>query len=520
MDSRLETSGYTYADNLAYAAPTRGQRTCATIVALSAVAIVAAVAPVANAPAIRLPAFPPAFGAAIALALVATVQIIATQYFATRYPPLGFLALAYATQATLVIVDKIVFPETFALDGTRDAGLQAAPIFYVGWHVAFVALLAIYLACRSRLGTSPTRILRANRRVTVVSVGTGLFVVGAAVAMIHNAQAPTLALRADRLAEIAYYFFAPANLCAAVALLICFVRVTRLRTFVDLWLAVTLLALLCEEVLTATLSGGRYSYGWYFARIEWLIASLAFPAALVAQMSKIIAGLATANRTLEVAGDTDALTRLLNRRGFDARFADGVFRCTSAGEPYALLVVDVDEFKRYNDAFGHPQGDVALQAVATVIARSISLQSDFAARIGGEEFAIGLPNTGSDGASVVAEHIRAAIGAANIAQYPGSPHGMLTVSIGVASTEVTGCIDHGDLLSRADEALYRAKRFGRDRTSVAPQSDGARRLATACPNPSATATACFGTRGCCGRTSSRMGSSRSRTSRSPSRSRS
>ncbi|MEJ7622496.1 MAG: diguanylate cyclase [Pyrinomonadaceae bacterium] len=152
---------------------------------------------------------------------------------------------------------------------------------------------------------------------------------------------------------------------------------------------------------------------------------------------------------------TDALTGLLNRRYMEARLTEEVKRSNRHGFPMSFMMLDVDNFKSYNDAFGHPAGDEALKIVSGVI-RDTLRGADVAARFGGEEFAILLPQTTGDEASTIAERIRRNIEHAKFA------HRRVTTSIGVASCSAALCVS-ADLISAADQALYEAKRSGRNR---------------------------------------------------------
>lgn len=470
MDFQLGERDRTYVDHLSYASPSRRQRTLAATIALAAIAVALAVAPWASTPASRNESFFAAFAAVALLAIVVTAQILAMQYVATRYPPLGFLALAYVAQGTLLAAQVLAFPRIFAPNGLFGALPQAASWLYVAWHLAFLIFFVGYLLFRNIDPGDRHAMTQANR---ALGRWVAVAVAGCAAAVIFAFRFSNLAPPITVGTQITTAFritIGPALLAVTLFLFIVLVRRTRLRTVVDLWLAVTLLTLACEVLLASVLGSSRFTYGWYFARLESLAALVAYPLVLVAQMNRIITGMATDNRSLEHASDTDALTGLYNRRGFDARFAAGVARCVAEGEPYALLVLDVDEFKRYNDTFGHPQGDAALEAVARAIAHGIARPNDLAARIGGEEFAIGLPSTGAAGALVVAEHLRASIAALALAQYAGCPTRILTASIGLATTADGGIKRHRELLARADRALYAAKHNGRNRTELAPQA--------------------------------------------------
>ena len=157
------------------------------------------------------------------------------------------------------------------------------------------------------------------------------------------------------------------------------------------------------------------------------------------------------------AARSDALTSLLNRRGFDERFAIELTRAKRRGERLSLLVGDLDRFKGLNDAWGHQEGDRALRVVGDAI-QATARESDAAARIGGEEFAVLLPDTDEQGAYLAAERLRSRVKEA-CADLPES----LTISIGVATFPQHG--REGDSLMRAaDQAVYMGKQLGRDRT--------------------------------------------------------
>ncbi|GGJ78167.1 sensor domain-containing diguanylate cyclase [Pseudomonas matsuisoli] len=178
--------------------------------------------------------------------------------------------------------------------------------------------------------------------------------------------------------------------------------------------------------------------------------------------------LAQANLTLEVIASEDALTRLANRRKFDETLDTAFRSLRSRDRPMALLLIDVDYFKRFNDGYGHPEGDEALKRVADVLRQSIRNDVDTAARYGGEEFALILPTANAESAPVVAERVRSGVEALRITN-EGSPYGTLTVSIGIAVLPSNHRLqDPKDLLLAADKALYAAKAEGRNR--IAHQS--------------------------------------------------
>lgn len=164
-----------------------------------------------------------------------------------------------------------------------------------------------------------------------------------------------------------------------------------------------------------------------------------------------------ANTVLTEASLTDALTGAHNRRGFDQRLADELERAARYKQPLSLLLMDVDLFKQHNDLFGHIAGDEVLKSVVRLLQSQVRA-TDTVARQGGDEFAVLLPNTGSESAIMMAERFRVAI---ERASWPGKP---VTVTVGAATLPPEST--HGArLLALADQALYEAKEAGRNRVS-------------------------------------------------------
>lgn len=157
----------------------------------------------------------------------------------------------------------------------------------------------------------------------------------------------------------------------------------------------------------------------------------------------------------------DALTNIPNRRHFDNRLSTEWEKAFREKTPVGMLMIDVDRFKDYNDTYGHLQGDKLLQAIVGIITQALKRPTDFAARWGGEEFAVLLPDTDSDGAFMVAERIREDIQRAVIPCSDGTGT-RITVSIGVDSEIPASGDASGSLIYGADEALYAAKEAGRN----------------------------------------------------------
>jgi diguanylate cyclase (GGDEF)-like protein len=191
------------------------------------------------------------------------------------------------------------------------------------------------------------------------------------------------------------------------------------------------------------------------ARTAALEASLAHNDALLAEVQ-------AKGQLLETQSREDSLTGVANRRHFDERLAAEIARAVRYGHPLALLLVDLDHFKRINDSAGHAAGDAVLRLAARTMAAN-ARANDFVARIGGEEFAVLLPEQDAAGAHAAAEHVRRSLSELDTAAI--APQLRVTASIGVAMlAEGEG---RDALLRRADAALYAAKNAGRDRVVAA-----------------------------------------------------
>ncbi|NBN62238.1 diguanylate cyclase [Microvirga tunisiensis] len=158
---------------------------------------------------------------------------------------------------------------------------------------------------------------------------------------------------------------------------------------------------------------------------------------------------------------TDDLTTLNNRRHFDMMIEKAIRSAADSGEPFALLLTDIDHFKKFNDTYGHQTGDQVLRLVALAVKQNVKGQ-DCACRYGGEEFAIILPNTGIAAASEIAESIRKAVYSKELVKRStGENLGRITMSIGVS--EYRSGDTSQTVIARADLALYAAKHEGRNR---------------------------------------------------------
>ncbi|HEX9671003.1 MAG TPA: diguanylate cyclase, partial [Thermoanaerobaculia bacterium] len=174
-----------------------------------------------------------------------------------------------------------------------------------------------------------------------------------------------------------------------------------------------------------------------------------------------------ANAGLQLLSALDGLTGIANRRRFEEVLDLEWRRASRAGLPLAIAMVDIDHFKRYNDAQGHQRGDDCLVRVAHALAGSLHRAGDFVARYGGEEFVVVLPGSDEEQAVAYAETLRRGIEALAIPHADSAPAGVVTVSAGVAAAVPEPGAPPAALVEAADRALYAAKRGGRNRVERA-----------------------------------------------------
>ena len=220
----------------------------------------------------------------------------------------------------------------------------------------------------------------------------------------------------------------------------------------------------CTLVLLSTTVFTLYSTYWleHEERANWLLQE---------QERHLVEALGRANRRLDHMSRFDALTDLANRRHFDEFLQQLWARARRGGQAIALLMMDVDHFKAYNDHYGHPKGDACLRKVAETLKRQLRRPGDLVARFGGEEFIAVLHNATPPLALAAAERVRASVEQLRLphAAAPGTGQ-QVTISIGVACLGPRGQDGAlADLLAASDAALYQAKARGRNRVAFSAQ---------------------------------------------------
>jgi len=440
-----------------------GQRRLAFVVAAAILLVALATLPWARVPGPVIAPFLPSYITAVLLLDLITALLFLLQYRQQGRIATLVLACAYLYTACIVIPHILAFPGVFAPSGLLGAGTQSAVWLWVFWHGGFPALLLCYCVLRSRelqAGTSP----RQLKQRMALAIGATLMLVTtlAALATLGHDLLPVIIRRDDYLLLVTSGV-GPAVFLLNLSALVFLWRVTRGRTVTQLWLLIAALASLLDVTVTLA-AGARYSLGWYVARMNSLFCASAVLGAFIFGYYRLQIRLATANGRLAEMADTDALTGIGNRRSFDRRLNDEWIRAARSGQSLGLLLIDIDHFKAYNDNYGHQAGDACLQRVAQALRTSLRRPGDYAARYGGEELVVIIPDAGREGTLHVAETARHAIESLGI-EHRGSSHGRVTASIGIAVMSADRKRPVADLVAAADAALYAAKGAGRNRVN-------------------------------------------------------
>ncbi|NPT55940.1 GGDEF domain-containing protein [Paraburkholderia elongata] len=391
--------------------------------------------------------------------------LLGARFTVTPQPMLGALGGAYAFTAITVALQLLMFPGVFTRTGLFGAGPQSAAWMWVFWHAGFPLLVILAALTRDRFPSKPIELPDIDRWAwaligvpIVLAAALGILAIHANLSTPFHTAPETNALSGGRTGFV---------ICSLDVLAIVVVLLKgRLRTVLDLWVTIALLASFADACLNL-LSMDQFTLGWYVARVFSMLAPGVLVCVLVWEVTVLYRELSEAHASLLLTSTHDALTRVYNRSYFNDQFRREFDRAARNGQSLSLVMVDVDNFKDYNDAFGHLRGDVCLSAIAKALAGTARRSSDFVARYGGEEFALVLPDTGSEEALVIAEQARLAV--MQLGMTAPIPGGQVTVSAGCATNEPNTLSTPNALVQAADAALYDAKRAGRNRVqSVTP----------------------------------------------------
>jgi diguanylate cyclase (GGDEF)-like protein len=455
------------AEHPAGASASAQERLAAIVAAFSLIAVGLAALRFRLVPIGEVPGLLPCITAAGLVALLVSCAILRNQYRASGFAPFAFLAVAYGVCAALIVSYLLTFPGIFSPTGF-GLGPQVATWLWVGWHSAFILLVGVYVCADVYFTRQATNQLHAEKIVSLYSLSVmALAALSVEALFLYHDQLPILATRTGY-TSVFHSVVEQLLIYSAAAVLAALLLASRLRNTIHLWLAAVLVAFIIDIVVSGEMVQRIYTLSWVIGLGQAMAWQCLFLAIQLQDSSEQLAAFANDKRELIEETLRDALTGLYNRRGFDVLFDEAMRQSRRAHTALAILVLDLDHFKSYNDHFGHIAGDEALRAVAKTIGSIANRSTDVCCRVGGEEFAVVLRMTDDASAMTVAERIRSSIMRLHIPHAPSVPLPSVTVSIGVAATDGKSSVSPKALYEMADNALYRAKRLGRNRIAVAP----------------------------------------------------
>jgi diguanylate cyclase (GGDEF)-like protein len=417
---------------------------------------------------VSYPVLSAVLGISIVMLLLAGV-LLWSQARVTASVPLLVLAAFYAATALLMTPYLLLYHGLWPpLSAWIAASPQASLWLWFEWHLVFaLSPIGYLLARRSAVRGDRAAFARVYPGATVTMIAVPMALAAPAIwiwdlprALDHGALTP-----------VSWGFVATIVTVSIVAIASLFGK-NRFRSMLDVWLAITGLCMIADVTLTVS-GAAPFTLGWYVSRIYIVIASSTVLIALLQQTGTVYAQLAKTADRLRDESLTDALTGLANRRSFDLRIAQVLADGVRLSRGAALLMIDVDNFKAFNDAHGHLGGDECLRDLAKTVNDCLSRTRDMVARYGGEEFAVIMADTDLRGALIVAERVRSSIEGMGIPTPRGAQYPAVTVSIGATAVESTAGVTADDFIEQADRALYRAKESGRNRTASWPLEEPA-----------------------------------------------
>ena len=397
------------------------------------------------------------------------VTELITAYLLFVHTPLSrrfdllWLAGAYLFSSALASGELLVLPGVLSLSGLFGAGPQGSVWIWVLWHCGFpiMVMAAMVVSLRQRHGRAKLARPRTVHCLAMAGFVLGLVAIAVTLVAWFHASLPVL------ISGISYFGLTHSLagqivIALNVAALVTVLLVTRGRTVLDLGIALAVLASTLDAALTLK-AGIRFSLGWYVARAVSVITAVSVLIVFLREVTLLYARVLRLNERLASQAAIDATTELFNRRHFNRQLHVTLRDAARRSETTALLLIDIDHFKLFNDRYGHLAGDDCLHQVAQAMAGAIRRPRDTAARYGGEEFAVILPATGLDGARHIADHVLAAIRSLGVDHGASPTASTVTVSIGVATGKPG--TRYEALIRASDDALYAAKREGRDRVA-------------------------------------------------------
>jgi diguanylate cyclase (GGDEF)-like protein len=451
------------------------QRRLALIVVLAAAGLFLIGLPFSR---IQMPtiwAFIPIYESWLVLLDLITAVLLFGQYAILRSRALLVLGSGYLFTATVTVMHAVSFPGLFTPAGLLG-GSETTSWLYASWKLGFMGFLLAYALLKDEKPEIRGRMRRA--RVNIMIAAALVMLAVTVLTMLASFSTRFLpALTTGDVFSQASHRVSAIGWIVGVSMLWPLWR--RLRSVLDLWVLVAGCVTALEVALSSTVNSGRFDLGWYLGRTYGLAAMSFVLLMLLLENNRLYAKLVDSRAQLRRLSVIDPLTGVANRRALADALDEEWRRAVRGNTTIALLLLDVDRFKSFNDMHGHVTGDRCLRIVADTLAGNVRRAGEMVARYGGEEFAILLPGADLGQASELGQRLLGAVRSLDVVAGASKPH--ITISVGVASMLPAGEADPIDagptrLVEAADRALYAAKAGGRNRVvEYLPHVEGSQR---------------------------------------------
>jgi diguanylate cyclase (GGDEF)-like protein len=441
---------------------TDGQRNRALWICLAIGLIALGCIPVAKLPHLNYPDFLAAYQIGLIAAYLISAYLIFVLYRGKRAPALLFLCGGCLYAAAMLGLQLMSYPALLSAHGLLPGGSRATIWLWIFWHALLPIAISLYSV--SEWMRPAWVAVQPDRTAGWFGVGLLLVLAASLAAITHFLEfLPSLG-GADDFGELSTHWLGPALLANVLLALYLLWRATAFRSLFHAWLGVALVALLFDNVITL-IGGTRLSVGWYAGQGNALISAAVMLLVCMGEINRAyirtvnsVRRLATANALLEAKVDQaglDHLTGLPGRALFIQRIRTLRARNIGTGTIVAVMLVDLDGFKRVNDTFGHERGDLMLVQTSEVL-RSVLRDTDVAGRFGGDEFVVCLFAPFSVVQAVMIQIAgRIVCGVKQLGDGIGCSVGISLCSADRLNLDMA--------LQQADEAMYLAKQQGKNR---------------------------------------------------------
>lgn len=403
---------------------------------------------------IPIPGFISICGISIFIVSLQTAFLLYNQSKIRFDSAIALLSSGYFLISFLVLGRIIFLPGALLTPEYINEESQISAWLWTIWHLVFPIYIILYSLIDSKFSISYSLSQLTFKAVPLISLGIILFLT------FYDNNLPKLVNENSYTATI-HYDISLLFLCFVSMLFLISQRGINHRQ--DLWL---LLALSVHglDILYGITGGARYSAGWYLALINSVLASTIILGVFIHHLIQIAQSMSLENDYLKNISEQDELTKISNRRKFNFIFETLWSLSLHQRKPLCLIIIDIDNFKSYNDKFGHPQGDECLIRIANILQQVSKRETDLVARIGGEEFAILLYGIHEKEGAIFAERARKMVEDEQIPSANSHPP-YVTISVGYGVVTPHSRFNYKGFINKVDGALYTSKHKGKNTIS-------------------------------------------------------